>query len=791
MEMKTLGPPEPVRCVTSRLWKMIGKESKQMDPFEIARALTRSIKATQLYPVDHPRVENHLQEFLEHLEGFHEQQDQFVMGVDNQKLLVQHAPAENDEILNKQLFPVLESMKVGSLMFEPGVTKEELTRLLEILSSDREGDDADGEPLGDGSSFDHIRINKLEVQYDVSMEDVPEMAETMEETEEMSPESDDTFEEVEGENDFESAFEAMKKELLSLLTDEPDPEEIDELVEQMMSAVDASQYSVDKKLQVIVELMNMMFEEARAGDREICRETFQQFFVQMFLDMSSEGPDPFSKMMEQAEEGMNVMDADAKDFLFEGEDADNQSFSTLFQQVRPEDRGRVIADEIRAGTPSVHKLTETIETIAPGGNDLVEITSSAVQEMSHFVDADKQEPASELSSLFNALLAKTPYKKPPVKVLIIDDDDTYYRYLTHLSEKLYFFDLYTNGQKAWDETSASEELDYDLVILEIKIPGKNGLEILQHLNNQFDSPPVIICTRYPEFRDAYEIATYPEIRFIEKPVDEGEFQEAVQEFVMLGEGGGLETKDQEVSAEDLERAKGIQKKLFSTEGPDLAGCELSIRHQSSEVIGGDYLDIIPLDQQEYLMVFANVAGTGVSASMVMVILRSILHVLSGQTSDPRELMLKANRIIADGIDRPMFVRMILGKYSTQNQTLQVLNAGNNNPLFWNQAAGTVSFVDLSGLALGLTGSRRFEDVLETRNVSLNSGDAVLFCSDGVVQCRNEEGDTFGSELCFSTIEKYGHGNADELTEQIMREVESFASGPRELDRTVLALKSRL
>ncbi len=766
---------------------MIEKVSEQPDPFEIARALTRSVKATQLYPVDHPRVENHLRDFYDQLERFHEHNDCFVMGVDNQKLLIQHSSAEDDEVLNHQLFPVLEEYQIGSLLFEKGVTEEELHHLLDFLSEDR--DELDSRGSDDRiahPTFDHIQINQLEVQYDVSRGFTSSDSDSS-----SSEDSTDQTDENREEGDLESVIEKSKDELLELLSEDQDPEEVHDLVERMMAGVEATDYSPEEKIESIVDVVNMLSREADQAGKSMTPESFQQFFVQMLIEMGMKGEETFSSMMDQMEEGLDLMEDPARDLLFD-EGPDERSFQKLFQRVQPEDRGRVIAEEIRRGTPSPDKLTNVIETIAPGGDDLVEVTSSAVREMGHFV-RDEDSPASDLSSLFNALLSNTPYKKPPIKVLIIDDDEKYYRYLTYLSEKQYFFDLYTDGQEAWEMINSVDELDYDLVILEIKIPGKNGLEILEHLNTMSDSPPVIICTRYPEFSDAYEITMYPEIRFIEKPIDPGRFQDAVQEFVVLqNTTEEEEEKGEDISEEDLKRARNIQRKLVTTKEPDLTGTDFAIHHAPADRIGGDYIDLIPLEQKRHLFIFANVSGTGVSASMVMVILRSLLHVLMGETEDPREMVIEANRIIAEEIERSMFVRLLLGTYSIQNQSLQLVNAGYNDALFWNQAAGTLSFIEMSGLALGLTGDRRFEDVLQTRNVTLNSGDGIIFCSDGIMQARNQDGEDFGTERLVRTLEQHARSSADELIERVHYELEAFCDlSEQERDRTMLALKSRL
>ncbi len=770
------------------------RQEKQVEPFEIARAFTRSIKATNLYPVDHPRVQDQMREVQERLERFFAKHDSFVMGLDNQKLLIQQSLVEDDEILNDQLHPVLEERQIGSLQFERGITKEELFEFLESLSS-KQGEFTDRDEQGGAQDhFDHIRINQMEVKYDVSVNVSQEstgsdVSQTVGADE---PEADDTSSEAEGQEEgLAGALEERREEVIEFLTEEPDSDEVDELVEQLLSGIAPSDYTNEKKLKSIILLLNTIVGELTPDVRAESREEIQQFFMKLLIEMGLRGNESFMQLIEEPEDGLRPMERSTRQLLF-GEEGDSSSFRELFKCVQPDDRGRVIAEEFRAGPPSLDRVSRMIETIAPGGDDLVEVTTSAVREMSHFVSMESESAASELTSLFNALLDNTPYQKPPVRILIADDCEENDRYLFHLAENRYFFDLYRDGGEAREEVTSSDERVYDLVILELKLPGTNGLEILEHLKTRTDPPPVLIYTRYPDFDDAYEIQTYPNCRVIERPMDGQQFLETIENLIGPRKDRGRSTeKKEETTGENLQKARDIQEKLVRTSEPDCPGTTFRIHHRPSGRVNGDYLDIFPVNGQNYLIAFGTVSGSGVSASMVMVILRSILHTLMDQTTNPRELMIRINRMFKEHIDRSMFVRLSLGLYNVQNHSMELVSAGNNDPFFWNETARTASTIGLSGIATGLIGDRRFRDVLQTRTILLNSGDTILFCSDGVIQTHNDNVERFGKERLFDMMKKFGRSGVDELVSGIVSELDECEQSESRTDQTVLAISSRL
>ena len=96
-----------------------------------------------------------------------------------------------------------------------------------------------------------------------------------------------------------------------------------------------------------------------------------------------------------------------------------------------------------------------------------------------------------------------------------------------------------------------------------------------------------------------------------------------------------------------------------------------------------------------------------------------------------------------------------------------------------------SNIELAGFPLGI-----FEEVqYDEWGVTLDVGDMLVFHSDGIAETANSEGQFFGTTRLRRLIEQYHERTSAELADQILREVDWFASSaPLSDDRTLVILK---
>ena len=107
------------------------------------------------------------------------------------------------------------------------------------------------------------------------------------------------------------------------------------------------------------------------------------------------------------------------------------------------------------------------------------------------------------------------------KILIIDDDKhVRYSFILILKNQGYFINAVESGEKGIEELSNND--DYDLILLDLKMPGMDGIETLKHIRSINSKIPVFIVTAFQEeyLSDLKEI-TVKELKFelLNKPLD--------------------------------------------------------------------------------------------------------------------------------------------------------------------------------------------------------------------------------------------------------------------------------
>jgi two-component system, NtrC family, nitrogen regulation response regulator NtrX len=103
------------------------------------------------------------------------------------------------------------------------------------------------------------------------------------------------------------------------------------------------------------------------------------------------------------------------------------------------------------------------------------------------------------------------------KILVIDDERSIRNTLKDILEyEKYEVDLAEDGKKGLEMVRQTE---YDIILCDIKMPGMDGIETLEHLNTMAPDSPVVMISGHGNIDTAVESIKKGAYDFIEKPLD--------------------------------------------------------------------------------------------------------------------------------------------------------------------------------------------------------------------------------------------------------------------------------
>ena len=247
------------------------------------------------------------------------------------------------------------------------------------------------------------------------------------------------------------------------------------------------------------------------------------------------------------------------------------------------------------------------------------------------------------------------------------------------------------------------------------------------------------------------------------------------------------TAEKERYAKELEIAKGIQQSFLPDEAPKIEGIELVAKNIPALEVGGDFYDFIPLAQDRWGLVIADVSGKGVPAALFMALSRTLIRASTLANADPATAIGHANQLICEDSKTSMFVTLFYAILDSRAMTLNYVNAGHNPPLLLKGTAADVVLLKAKGIALGVTD----EVSLQSVRVDLRPGDVLVLYTDGVTEAINDQEEEFGEERLVKVITENRGESAATILDRILAAITAFAGDrPQHDDITLLILKAR-
>lgn len=199
-------------------------------------------------------------------------------------------------------------------------------------------------------------------------------------------------------------------------------------------------------------------------------------------------------------------------------------------------------------------------------------------------------------------------------------------------------------------------------------------------------------------------------------------------------------------------------------------------------LGGDYYDIAQPDPHHLGFLIADASGHSVAAGMVAIMSRIAFSEVADTTASPGEVLTAMNSRL-QGLADERFVTAFYAVLDRRTRVLMVANAGHPYPLRWVAATRTVEPIPVQGFMLGIVPDEQYRD----RSVQLAAGDKLCFYTDGLIEARNEIGDTFGTSRLVDCLDRHGASTAPALVEHILHCQRQFQGACPPIDDLTLVV----
>jgi len=228
-----------------------------------------------------------------------------------------------------------------------------------------------------------------------------------------------------------------------------------------------------------------------------------------------------------------------------------------------------------------------------------------------------------------------------------------------------------------------------------------------------------------------------------------------------------EMRERELLEHELKVARSIQQASLPKEVPTLVDWQISPYYQPAREVGGDFYDFHLLSEDQLGVVVGDATGKGVPAALVMSTTCGMLQ-LAAQALDssPGEVLERVNETLLSRIPSNMFVTCFYAILDPKSGRLSYANAGHDLP-YLRCGGGEAEELRARGMPLGLMPEMSYEE----KEMVLDTGEGILFYSDGLVEAHNPEGEMFGFPRLRALIAQHAEG--EPLVEFLMDKLRTF------------------
>ena len=230
-----------------------------------------------------------------------------------------------------------------------------------------------------------------------------------------------------------------------------------------------------------------------------------------------------------------------------------------------------------------------------------------------------------------------------------------------------------------------------------------------------------------------------------------------------------EVLEKKQAEKEIELAAEIQLSLIPHAFPVSDKYELYGYSIPAKGVGGDYYDYIDFGNNKVALTMFDVSGKGVPASLIMVMIRSILRTIASLSEDSKDILSKLNNTISKEIVEDRYATGLYLLFDAEKGIMNYTNAGHGPMILYRAGTDTLEALDTEGMPIGIMSGAEYGQ----NYTILEKGDIVVIYTDGITEAMNPAHEEFGLDKLKELLKQYKKDNAKDLSNKILESVIRF------------------